>query len=263
MNKVDYHELTQRLVAIVQADPRMIGLLALGSTADERRVDQWSDHDIWVVASPESVNEVRDDPGWLPDQERITGWFVETEHGRSAVYDDGHLLEYAVFAPEELDVTVANDYRVLVGGGAIEQRMEEIVVRTEARSEQRRAATEPRIGRLVVHLVIGLNRYGRGEDLSAHEHIRNHALLLLVGLLGEQLEGPESETLDNLDPYRRFEFAHPAIGHRLNAALSGPIPDVVETYLVLAQDYLPSVAEDRFVTVAKLLARAKAARSSF
>jgi hypothetical protein len=260
MNLADYRRMTQRLIAIAKADDRMIGLVALGSMADDERVDQWSDHDCWVIATPEAVDEVRDDPDWLPDQDRIVGWFVETKHGRSAVYGDGHLLEYAVFAPDELDVTYANDYRVLIGDEGLERRIEEIAAKTRDRAEKRRAATEHRLGRLVVHLVIGLSRYARGEDLSAHEHVKHHALLLLVGLLGEQLDVPGSADLDNLDPYRRFEFTHPEIGYRLNTALQEPIPFAVDTYLELIDEHLPKSGDEVLVAVRRLLSRATTAR---
>jgi hypothetical protein len=252
--------MTQRLIATVQSDDRMIALLALGSTADESRVDHWSDHDFWVVASAETVEQVRDDRSWLPDHEKIAGWFVETEHGRSAVYPDGHLLEYAVFSPEELNIATANDYRVLVGGDEIRKQMLGIVAKTHARTAEGRSAQTTPIGRLVVHLIIGLGRYGRGEALSANEQIRGHALSHLVGLLGANVESANDSLLDNLDPFRRFEFVHPELAGRLGAALQGPIPELVETYLELIDRHLSHlIGDDGLEPVRRLLQRARAA----
>ena len=258
MKRADYRKITEHLIAIAESDERMIGLLALGSMADESRVDEWSDHDFWIVASPESVEDVRNDIGWLPDGDRIALWFAETEHGRSAVYDDGHLLEYAVFAPTELEVASANDYRVLVGDGEIEQLMYDVVARTETRAADRRAGQKTTMGRLVVNLVIGLGRYARGEYLSANEHIRGHALLHLARLLGDHVESPEAALLDDLDPFRRFEKVHPVLGKQLETALEGSIPDLVETYLELIDCHLSHVVGDGFQPVRRLLGRAVA-----
>lgn len=42
----------------------------------------------------------------------------------------------------------------------------------------------------------------------------------------------ENDTaLDNIDPYRRIEVAHPGICRRRNTALTAPRPELAETML--------------------------------
>ena len=53
------------------------------------------------------------------------------------------------------------------------------------------------------------------------------------------LRAAENDTpLDNLDPYRRIELAHPEICRRLNAALTAPLPVLAGTMLLLLEEHL-------------------------
>lgn len=111
--------------------------------------DEWSDHDLWVVTRAGTAGRLRTTTEWLPDAERIVGHFVETEHGRSVIYNDGHLIEIAVFEDSELEIATANDYRILYDE-------------------------------------IGLGRYGRGKLISAGELIRERASLRSYSLAAVQ-----------------------------------------------------------------------------
>lgn len=186
----DYHAFTAQLAATLDADPRVLGLVALGSMAERGRFpDVFSDHDFFVIAS--DAEPLRATADWLPDRERIALWFRETPHGCKAVYDDGHLIEYAVFTPDELRVARANDYRVIFDRERVGERMAEIA-----------GATEPPPGRDWLHgmflsnLLVAASRARRGEPFSAR-YMLAHAMRHLVMLLGG---GP-----DNLDPLRRFD----------------------------------------------------------
>ena len=89
------HELTQRL----RGDDRAIGLVAVGSMADrDYAPDEWSDHDFFIrpprraSRRPSATTSMS-----CPDYDRVSLSFRETEHGLVVIYDDGHLLEFAVF----------------------------------------------------------------------------------------------------------------------------------------------------------------------
>ncbi|MBT8191978.1 MAG: aminoglycoside 6-adenylyltransferase [Acidimicrobiia bacterium] len=254
MKPETYQRFTEHVRSWAVADPDVIGLVAVGSMAErDRSPDEWSDHDFWVVAGAEAVAAIRDDPSWLPDDDRIILVYDETEHGRNVIYDDGHLIEFAVFAHEELEITRANDYRVLVDKADLETRMAAIV-RASARHDVDEATI---FGRFVGQMVIGLTRYGRGELLSADSMIRKWALENLLTLIGRILP-PETDTrLDNLDPRRRFEAAFPVLGERLNdaATLSGAAAVMID----IAEEHLagvPSNTEAVRATLRNLLARA-------
>lgn len=185
----DYHSYTAALVHNLTADPRVLGLVALGSMAGQsRQPDRWSDHDFFVIT--EAAAELRASTEWLPWRERLALWFQETPHGCKGVYDDGHLVEYAVFTPDELQVARANEYRVLFDRERIAERMAAIA---------RPPAPPDRAwlhGMFLANLLVAAQRAQRGELASARWMLA-HAMRHLVALLG----GGN----DNLDPLRRFE----------------------------------------------------------
>jgi hypothetical protein len=186
--QMHYHDLTDELVRTLTADPRVVGIVALGSmSARGRQPDRYSDHDFFVIA--EAAEELRGSAEWLPQRERLALWFRETPHGCKGIYDDGHLVEYAVFTPGELSIARANDYRVLLDRERIEERMAAIVVPAE---------THDPIwlhGMFLSNLLVASQRAQRGELASARWMLA-HAMRHLITLLG----GGD----DSLDPLRRF-----------------------------------------------------------
>ncbi len=186
---VNYHAFTEQLVASLTADPRILGLVALGSMAERGRApDRWSDHDFFVITH--DAGSMRATTEWLPDRDRIALWFRETPHGCKAVYDDGHLIEYAVFAPDELQVARVNDYRVLLDRERIEERMAALAAKHDPQPSR-----DWLEGMFLTHVLVAAARAQRGEVASARWML-THAMRFLVMLLGG---GP-----DNLDPLRRF-----------------------------------------------------------
>ena len=183
MDEVTYNRFTDELIEWANRDSRVVGLVALGSMAGGSRVpDEWSDHDFWVVANEADAEALRAERDWLPDSERIVVHFVDTEHGRSAIYDDGHLVEYAVFRNSELEIARANAFRVLVDRCDLENRMVSMAQRTAA-AVGSDPTGESQVGRLLSQIVIGANRFGRGEVLSANSLIRGAATTTLLGLV--------------------------------------------------------------------------------
>ena len=187
--QMNYHELTDELVRTLTADPRVLGIVALGSMAARgRQPDRYSDHDFFVIT--EAAEELRASTEWLPRREQLALWFRETPHGCKGVYDDGHLVEYAVFTPDEVSIARANDYRVLLDRERIEERMAAIVVPAETHDPAWLH------GMFLSNLLVASQRAQRGELASARWMLA-HAMRHLVTLLG----GGN----DSLDPLRRFD----------------------------------------------------------
>jgi lincosamide nucleotidyltransferase len=110
-----YTAFTETLRARLEADPRVVGLVALGSMARrDYEPDRWSDHDFFVITNAGEQEAFRADLSWLPFSSRIVFSYRETPHGVTALYEDGHLVEFAVFDPGELPVARVNRYRVLL-----------------------------------------------------------------------------------------------------------------------------------------------------
>lgn len=211
---MDYHAWTRQLVDSLAASPSILGIVALGSMAERngRVPDAYSDHDFFVIT--EDAEPMRATSEWLPERERIVLWFRETAHGCKAVYDDGHLVEYAVFTPDELQLARVNDYRVLLDRERIEQRLASL-----ASLPSTPPAREWLRGMFLSHVLVASQRARRGEQLSAR-FMLTHAMRFLVQLMGG---GP-----DNLDPLRRFDA--PEIERAMQQEAGGAARELLAIY---------------------------------
>lgn len=262
MNPARYQEFTDHLISWAERTDDVIGLVAVGSMAGgARRPDEWSDHDFWIVVTSGAA-ALRADQSWLPEAGRILLAYRETQHGTNVVYDDGHLIEYAVFEDAELEIASANSYGVLVDKADIEPRIRAIVSSTTERQHVDDLATV--FGRFVGQLVIGVTRFGRGEDLSAESMVKKWALEHLLVLLAGAVEPETTVSLDNLDPRRRFEQAYPSLGRALLDASSSPVPAAARTMVAVAENHLGAVPGNSAAlrsTLGGLIDRAEAART--
>jgi len=236
---VEYQRFTDDLVAWAIREQTVIGLVAVGSTAAVTHApDEWSDHDVFVFTDAGASTKLLENPAWLPDAGRIVMWHTETVDGRAAVYNDGHLIELAVFEAADVPSLSVNDYRVLVDKSDLTARLAALKRDTTLRAAEVDKSGSRRFRQLVVQLIVGLGRDARGESLSAHERIRGQALTHLLSLVRDFVPAENDTPLDNLDPYRRIELAHPEICRRLNAALTAPLPVLADTMLLLLEEQL-------------------------
>jgi hypothetical protein len=121
---VEYQRFIEDMVAWAVGEPTVIGLIAVGSTAAlTHDPDEWSDHDVFVITTAGASAGLLRNPSWLPDAERVVMWHTETVDGRAAVYDDGHLVELAVFEAANVPSLSVNDYRVLVDKSDLTARL--------------------------------------------------------------------------------------------------------------------------------------------
>jgi hypothetical protein len=236
------HELTERL----GEDGRAIGLVAVGSMADrDYAPDEWSDHDFFVITPPGGQEALREDLSWLPRADRVALSFRETEHGLVVLYDDGHLLEFAVFDLEEIALAGVDRYRVLLDRGGVEERVAQV-------------AANPRpprddlflFGTTVTAALLAGGRGRRGETLSAAFMV-TWATTYLNRLLIRTLPAENASILDSLDSLRRFEQAYPELAAelaaivRLDPAAGGPaILDLLDRELRPLRPDLPWPALD-------------------
>ena len=213
-----YRSFTQRLHARLESDARVLGLIAVGSMAELGRMpDAWSDHDFFVVTVSGVQEAFRQDLGWLPDSERIVLKVRETAHGLKVLYDDGHLLEFAIFDEAELHLARVNDYRVLLDRAHLEADLRHL--RTVSAAEASSFDVERAFALFLSALLVGAGRTARGEVLSGSSFIKQHALGQLLRILAHCLSTGSESPLDNLDPFRRFERAFPEQARTLHHLL--------------------------------------------
>jgi hypothetical protein len=234
-----YTAFTDELVRRAAARPEVVGLVALGSmAARDYGPDEWSDHDFFLVTEPGGQEAFRSDLSWLPSLDRVVLAFRETAHGLKVVYDDGHLLEFAVFDIEEIGVASVNRYRVLLDRGGVGERMAEVAARPRERQSD-----EYLFGMVVTGALVGAGRARRGEVLSGASFVVG-AVRPLAALLARAAPSPEAALLDDLDPLRRFERVHPRLGSELAAALERSPADAAALLLDVADAELRAPLPD-------------------
>lgn len=216
MDRPAYDALTRSLASALAGDPRVAGLVALGSMSGNGAApDEFSDHDFFIVTEPGSQEAFRTDLAWLPGADRAVLVHRETEHGLKVILEDGHLLEFAVFDLDELRVARANRYAVLFDRGGVGARMTEVAGKPVESYPDRWLC-----GQLLGNLLVGGGRAARGELLSARLFVVGHATGHLLRLLARHVPAETDVPLDDLDPFRRFERAYPRIAGELNGALA-------------------------------------------
>lgn len=229
---------SDRLAASADEDPNVIGLIFLGSAADHSRVDEWSDHDFFLIVKAGFGEKYRGDLSWVPDIELAVLSPRETDHGLKVVFNDGRVLEFAVFEDAELELASVNSWAAVVDKSNLTSRLEAI----EARSRVTKPFDWAKEFELFLALVlIGTGRHRRGETLIAGQFIRSYALRNLLGLIRDAhapVPGTEAKQ-DNLDRFRRFEIQYPSLGRRIENALQKDLDAAARDLIEIAEGLRP------------------------
>jgi len=234
----------------------LIGLVLLGSASDEGAVrrDEWSDHDFFALVEAGRGPELRPDLAWLPDPAHIVLTAREGDIGFVAVYDDGHVFEFAFSEAGELAGAVAGDATVVVDDEA------GTTASLIAQSRERAAAADrfdpENDARLVlVKLLIGVGRARRGEVLNGGQFVRSWAVQCLVRAIRGRYSERSTTLRDTIDPMRRFEQDFPEWAARIAWALQGSVEESGRALFDLTRQILepgwkgfPSAAADAVAT---------------
>lgn len=239
MDSHAYDAFTAALQESLARRAEVLGLVALGSMAGrDYQPDEFSDHDFFVVAEPPAAEPLREDLSWLPSFDRVVLSFRETAHGLKVIYDDGHLLELAVFTPDELALARVNRYRVLLDRGDVTRRMDAVAVATAQASAAGPPTDHALLGSMLANLLVGVGRHLRGERTSGRDLVHGQALRHLLLLLERHVPSEHSGLLDDLDPHRRFEAVYPDLGRQVDSALTHATPRAAVLLLDLAEQEL-------------------------
>lgn len=262
MNLAEYNRFTEELRQKLTDDPRVVGLVALGSMAQQDyQPDDWSDHDFFVITIQGVQEDMRRDLSWLPRADELVFHFRETEHGLKALYPNGHLLEFAVFNEDELQMARLNRYRVLLDKTDLTSKLAELALTTQDFVTQTRTDPAQRFGELLMNIFVGVGRQARGEALSGRHFVKTFALIHLLHLLAEFVPAENAHLLDNLDAFRRFEQVFPTLGAELNQILGQDTLTAADGLLALAvrelRPHLPNYPETAVAEVQQLIAKAK------
>lgn len=234
-----FDALSRALADGVRGHDGLIGLALLGSASDEARFrrDEWSDHDFFALTDVGRGAEVRPDLSWLPDQERLVLTAREGEIGFVALYDDGHVFEFAFAEANELAGAVAGDATVVVDSAGVTAALVEQARERAESADRFDAVNDARL--VLVKLLIGTGRVRRGEALNGGSFIRQWAVQHLVRVIRGRHPVQSTALRDTIDPMRRFETDFPDWGARIADAVANPAEVAARQLLVLLRELEP------------------------
>jgi hypothetical protein len=145
-------------------------------------------------------------------------------------------------------------------------KLEELALATQDFVVHSRTEPDKRFAEFMMNIFVGVGRRARGERLSGRRFIKTRALTHLLHLLAELIPAEEAHLLDNLDPFRRFEQVHPALGAEINQILAQDTLLTAEGLLGVAlrelRPFLTNSPEAAVVEVQQLIHKAKAGASN-
>ncbi len=247
---MDFDAYTAALVDACRATGRVDGLVLLGSTsaAGATRRDEWSDHDIYVIAADGAADDLRGSLAFLPAHDRMVATAWEGRIGFAVLYDDGHLIEGAAGTLDELGGVRSGDHEIVFGTPAVEALIQ---ASTQARPDDLVIPAADHVVLALLKLAVGVGRVRRGEVVTGGQFIHTYAVTHLCHAARARL-GPTATTIDaRLDPVRRIERDLPAFGTSLAAALAQPpeaaargVYDLLRATLEPGWDAFPTAAAD-------------------
>jgi len=236
MNTTDFLEFREQLRVNLNEIDTVIGLAFVGSAAETSRADEWSDHDFFVFATDGSADELRQNISWLPNYGDISLFVRETEHGLKVIYNNGHVLEFAIFE-DDWELSGVNSYEVTLDKTRIEQRLSA----AQDRSVPKSIDVYREFSLFLAHLLIGTGRFRRGELLSARQFINSFCLNSVIRLVTElcpPTSGSDS-CVDNQNPFRRFEIRYPELAQELETIQRMDLEGGASALLELVINNLP------------------------
>ena len=197
-----------------------LALIGLGSVGrDTDRIDRYSDLDFFVIAEPGQKHRYIDHLDWLNAAHAIGWHFRNTPDGHKALMTDGVFCEFAVFEPHELDPIPYTPGRIVWSRPGVDPGI------AMPRRPLPAAALPDEtwiVGEALSNLLVGLQRWHRGEKLSAARLIQVHTVDRLIEL--DALRAPPDDSAARADPFgrdRRIERRQPSLAAELGALMPG------------------------------------------
>jgi hypothetical protein len=240
-----FRDFTGRMTKNLEKEADVQGFVAVGSMSEiDRLPDEWSDHDFFVIVNDGCQERFRKNFEWLPDSDNIVFSFQETEHGVKIIYNNGHMLEFAIFSPDELYLAKINNYKLIIDRSDIKSRLDRVTYETAKWSEGNISGTHYLTGQFLTNLMVGVGRHYRGEKISGFEFAKVHGLNQFVNLVIKHIPPEDSNAVDNINPLRRFEQAYPALGEKLNLLLDMETPRYVSGMLDLFEENFRGIMDN-------------------
>ena len=216
--------LLQRLDAIGAAlrdSGHALALLGLGSVGlDRDRLDRHSDLDFFAIVERGHKRRYIDQLDWLAAAHPVAWHYRNTVDGHKALMSDGVFCEFAVFEPQELEAIPFAPGRIVWKRADVDPA---IAVPRKPLPDARLPDEEWIVGEALSLLFVGMQRWHRGEKLSAARLVQGHAVDRLIEL-DELRARQRGATATGQDPFsrdRRLERRSPDLARELAALMPG------------------------------------------
>jgi hypothetical protein len=198
-----------------------LALIGLGSVGlDRDRLDRHSDLDFFAIVERGHKARYIDSLDWLEAAHPVTWHYRNTIDGHKALMADGVFCEFAVFEPQELAPIPFAPGRIVWKRDDVDPT---IAVPRKPVPDDRLPDEEWIVGEALGLLFVGMQRWHRGEKLSAARLIQVHAVDRLIEL--DELRARQSgASLAGGDPFsreRRLERRRPGLAQELAALVPG------------------------------------------
>lgn len=210
-----------------------LALIGLGSVGLERhRLDRYSDLDFFVIVEPGHKARYIECLDWLEAAHPLAWHFRNTADGHKALSTDGVYCEFAVFEPGELATIPYAPGRIVWRRPDVD---ESIAIPARPLPDAHPPDAAWIVGEALSCLYVGLQRWLRGEKLSAARLVQGHALDRLIEL--DAMQAADTATPAGVDPFsreRRLEQRRPELAREL--------PGLAPGYLATPQAALAMLA---------------------
>lgn len=193
----------------------VLAFLGLGSMHDVSRLDDDSDIDFFMIVEKGHKLNYLQSVKWL-EVAPIVFWYQETPDGLKVIYEDGILLEFAVFEPDELNAIPFQEGTIYYSKPSFDKNLLKPTVRLPKKHDASWI-----LSTLLSNLYVGLLREHRGEHVAAFLMIQVYATHHLLTLLDAKQDDPfvverRIESRLTLD----YDSIYPGISHNKKAAQS-------------------------------------------
>ena len=185
---------------------------------DTERFDNYSDLDFFLIVEIGFKQRYLADLEWLRATAPLAYQFRNTVDGYKVLFSDGVFCEFAVFESSELPHIPFAPGRIVWKRPDVDDSIARPLM--DQRLPDNHEA-EWMLGEALTNLYVGLNRYHRGEKLSAARFVQQHAVDRVLQIV----ESRGDSSAAGKDPFsteRRIESRSPVV--------SALLPEFVQGY---------------------------------
>ena len=225
------------IIQLNQHKEEVLAFIGLGSMHDLTRLDAYSDIDFFILVQSQQDKKIYiEDMSWL-DVHPIIFSYIETRDGLKVIYEDGILLEFAVFTIDELKHIPFQEGTIYYKKPFINEHDLKPQLKQFHAFDLNKT-----ISNCLSNLYVGLLREHRGEHVAAFLMIQVYATSHLLKILDQNQDDPfvvERRIEQRLD--LDYEALYPGIQYNKNSV--SKILDYLEPWTTSYQAIISKIKD--------------------